>query len=345
MKRAPENPDEKDQGRPKGVSRRELLRSGGTAGLAGVAATTIAGALLPTPTADAADNTPPDPGGPEPDDSRQDLGGMPIRDIEPFGEEDAMALPPLRERVLALRDLLVNRGVILQRADQPAPTIDFFVDFYENRVGPQLGKMVVAHAWTNPDFRHALLNPPADKPFDATRVVAEFLAERLPLRPLPGSLQAPAIPQAIGSRLGPEGEWLRVVANGPDPATGKHHHHMNVCTVCSCYPQALLGVQPIFYKSQQYRSRAITAPRGVLREFAAAEDEKAREEQREERSVERLEAYLARVDEIQVHDSNSEVRYLVLPEMPEAWAKEGLSEEELCDRVTRNSMIGVSILG
>lgn len=334
MKRDPEDTPPKNA---ESLSRRELLKSGGGAGLVGVAATTLAGGLLPPEEAEAVDPDPGPSGAVHADDSRKDLGGSPILDEEPFGEANAMVLPPLRERVLALKNLLAQRNVIPRAPQSPdgmdqVPPTDLFVQFYESVVGPQYGKMVVAHAWTNPAFREQLLHPPEDRPFAATGVVAKFLESRL---------RTGQIPQAARNTLGPEGEWLRVVANGLEMETGKQVHNLVSCTACSCYPAALLGIQPVWYKSRQYRARSIGAPRGVLREFAQAEDEKAREENRPAQAAAQLEAYLEGIDEIRVHDSNSEVRYLVLPSQPKEWV--GLSEEELCKRITRNSMVGVAI--
>ena len=95
-------------------------------------------------------------------------------------------------------------------------------------------------------------------------------------------------------------------------------HHMVVCTLCSCYPWEVLGLPPVWYKSAPYRSRAVIDPRGVLKEFGTEISDEM---------------------EIKVWDSTAEMRYLVLPARPEG--TEGLSEDQLIDIVTRNSMIGV----
>ena len=96
-------------------------------------------------------------------------------------------------------------------------------------------------------------------------------------------------------------------------------HHMVVCTLCSCYPRALLGPPPAWYKSLPYRSRAVSDPRGVLQEFG-----------------------LELRDGVEVHvlDSTADIRYLVIPRRPEG--TEDLGEEELAALVTRDSMIGVA---
>lgn len=96
-------------------------------------------------------------------------------------------------------------------------------------------------------------------------------------------------------------------------------HHMVVCTLCSCYPRALLGPPPAWYKSVEYRSRAVSDPRGVLAEFGLALGDEV---------------------ELRVVDSTADMRYLVVPRRPAG--TEGLSEAELAALVTRDSMIGVT---
>lgn len=112
---------------------------------------------------------------------------------------------------------------------------------------------------------------------------------------------------------GAQGEHMVVVANEPNV------HNLVVCTLCSCYPWPTLGLPPVWYKSAGYRSRAVIDPRGVLREFGLA---------------------LSDDVEIRVWDSTAEIRYLVLPEQPAG--TEGMTEAELADIVTRDSMIGVT---
>ena len=98
-------------------------------------------------------------------------------------------------------------------------------------------------------------------------------------------------------------------------------HNIVVCTLCSCYPWPVLGVPPAWYKSAAYRARAVRNPRGVLAEFGVN---------------------LAMDTDIQVWDSTSEIRYLVIPQRP--MGTEGYSEETLASFVTRNSMIGTDIV-
>ena len=148
---------------------------------------------------------------------------------------------------------------------------------------PADGARVVAHAWANPEFKQRLLADPG-----------------------------PALAE-IGYGLPDTTPRLGVVEN-----TGQVHY-MVVCTLCSCYPRALLGRPPDWYKSLAYRSRAVRDPRSVMREFGLELDEGV---------------------EVRVLDSTADLRYLVLPRRPAG--TEGLDEEELARLVSRDSMIGVS---
>ena len=112
---------------------------------------------------------------------------------------------------------------------------------------------------------------------------------------------------------GAQGAEIVVLENTPTV------HNVVVCTLCSCYPWPVLGLPPSWYKSYAYRSRAVREPRTVLREFGLE---------------------LPTAVEIRVWDSNSDIRYMVLPERPEG--SEHLCEEELAALVTRDSMIGVA---
>ena len=111
---------------------------------------------------------------------------------------------------------------------------------------------------------------------------------------------------------GSQGEHMVVVENEPTV------HNLVVCTLCSCYPWPTLGLPPVWYKSAGYRSRAVIDPRGVIREFGLE---------------------LPDDIEIRVWDSTAEIRYLVLPERPVG--TEEMTEAELAELVTRDSMIGV----
>ena len=107
---------------------------------------------------------------------------------------------------------------------------------------------------------------------------------------------------------------LVVVENTPEV------HNMIVCTLCSCYPRTVLGLPPDWYKSKSYRSRAVVEPRGVLAEFGTE---------------------IAGDVAVRVHDSNADMRYLVLPMRPEG--TDGWAEDSLAALVTRDSMIGVAL--
>ena len=123
---------------------------------------------------------------------------------------------------------------------------------------------------------------------------------------------APAAIAELGYTSG-QGEHMLVVENGPKV------HNLVVCTLCSCYPWAVLGLPPVWYKSAAYRSRSVIDPRGVLREFGALD---------------------AQDVEIHVSDSTAEMRYIVLPERPAG--TENLNEEQLAALVSRDAMVGVS---
>ena len=107
---------------------------------------------------------------------------------------------------------------------------------------------------------------------------------------------------------------LVVVENTPDV------HNVIVCTLCSCYPRWLLGLPPDWYKSRDYRSRVVREPRAVLHEFGLDLPDNVT---------------------VRVHDSNADMRYLVLPMRPSG--TEEFSEEQLATIVTRDSMIGVTV--
>jgi len=147
---------------------------------------------------------------------------------------------------------------------------------------PALGARVVAKAWVDPAFKARLLS-------DAKSAVAELGID-------------------VGSLA-----LLKVVEN-TDAV-----HHLVTCTLCSCYPRAILGLPPDWYKSLNYRSRAVTDPRGVLREFGLG---------------------LPPSVEVRVLDSTADLRYLVIPQRPAG--TERMSEEALAGLVTRDSMIGVA---
>jgi len=114
---------------------------------------------------------------------------------------------------------------------------------------------------------------------------------------------------------GPAGGHLVAVENTPKV------HNLVVCTLCSCYPWPVLGLPPVWYKSFAYRSRAVRDPRGVLKEFGVN---------------------IPADVEVRVWDSSAEQRYIVIPIRPQG--TEQMSEEQLPELVTRDSMIGVGIV-
>lgn len=142
----------------------------------------------------------------------------------------ALLPPDPALRVRALETILTKKGLI-----DPA-ALDAIIDTYEHRIGPRNGAHVVARAWSDPDFKQALLA-------DATAVVADM------------------------GYYGRQGEHMVVLENTDDI------HNMVVCTLCSCYPWPLLGIPPTWYKSDAYRARAVREPRTVLAEFGVHLDD------------------------------------------------------------------------
>lgn len=133
-------------------------------------------------------------------------------------------LDPMTARVRALETILTRKGLI-----DPA-AIDVIVDTYETKVGPRNGAVVVAKAWSEPDFTEWLKR-------DATAAIASL------------------------GFTGRQGEHMQAVFNTDET------HNLVVCTLCSCYPWSVLGLPPVWYKAPPYRSRAVIDPRGVLEEF------------------------------------------------------------------------------
>ena len=170
-------------------------------------------------------------------------------------------------------------SLLLEKGILAPDAVDRVIERYEKDVGPMLGARAVARAWLDPDYKRLLLE-------DSVAALAEFdLAY----------------------------EMLLVKENTPAV------HNMVVCTLCSCYPWAVLGLPPTWYKMPAYRSRAVIEPRAVLREFG-------------------LEVGPER--EVRVWDSSAEMRYMVLPMRPPG--TEGMTADELVPLVTRDAMIGVA---
>jgi len=174
-------------------------------------------------------------------------------------------------------------SLLVEKGYVDPDALDAIIETYETKIGPRNGAAVVARAWSDPNFRARLMN-------NATEAIAEL------------------------GFSGRQGEHMVALQNTPDT------HNMVVCTLCSCYPWAVLGLPPVWYKSPPYRSRAVADPRGVLAEFGVE---------------------LPEGTAVQVWDSTAEIRYLVIPMRPEG--SDGMSEEELARLVTRDSMIGTGL--
>jgi nitrile hydratase len=186
---------------------------------------------------------------------------------------------PLSEVELRVRAL---ESLLVDKGLVDPAALDALIDTYETKVGPRNGARIVARAWVDPAFKRRLLE-------DGTAAVAEH------------------------GFVGRQSEKLVVVENTPQT------HNMVVCTLCSCYPWAVLGLPPVWYKSAPYRARAVIDPRGVLSELGVE---------------------VPAATEVRVWDSTAEIRYLVLPERPVG--TERMSEEQLAELVTRDAMIGVA---
>jgi nitrile hydratase subunit alpha len=173
--------------------------------------------------------------------------------------------------------------ILVEKGYIDPKALDAIVETYEHRIGPKNGARVVARSWLSPAYRARLLETPDD-------AFAEL------------------------GYTGRQGEHMKAVENSRDI------HNLVVCTLCSCYPWAVLGLPPVWYKSAAYRAKAVIDPRGVLRDFGVTPPE-------------------GRM--IRVWDSTAELRYLVIPERPAG--TEGWGEEELMGLVTRDSMIGAGL--
>jgi nitrile hydratase len=164
--------------------------------------------------------------------------------------------------------------------------LDEAVENFLVHAQPANGARIVARAWCDAAFRERLLT-------DANAALDELGIDLSHWAPV----------------------TLRVVANEPG------RHNLIVCTLCSCYPLALLGPSPSWYKSDAYRARAVRDPRSVLSEFGT---------------------HLPPDTTITVWDSTAELRYLVLPMRP--LGTEDATEAELQALVTRNGMIGTALV-
>src|SRR5215211_48307 len=173
-------------------------------------------------------------------------------------------------------------ALLLEKSVLTEPEVQDKISYMEAR-SPANGAKLVARAWVDDDFKELLLS------------------------------DGKAAASALGMDPEHPAEFV-VVENTPKV------HNLIVCTLCSCYPRAILGRPPDWYKSFEYRSRAVREPRAVMREFGFEPPEGA---------------------EVVVHDSTADVRYMVLPMRPPD--TEALSEKELAELVTRDSLVGVNV--
>ncbi len=170
-------------------------------------------------------------------------------------------------------------SLLLDRGILAPDAVDRVVRRYAEATGPLVGARAVARAWVDPAYRRLLLE-------DSKAALAAF-----------------------------DLDFDRLVVVENTPAV----HNLVVCTLCSCYPWPVLGLPPTWYKLPAYRSRAVSEPRQVLREFG-------------------LQVPPER--EVRVWDSSAEVRYMVLPERPAG--AERMGEAELVPLIPRDALIGVA---
>lgn len=172
-------------------------------------------------------------------------------------------------------------SLLVEKGMLDPAAMDAWIELFRDEIGPKIGARVVARAWSDSDYKARLLA-------DGTAGINEL------------GIDGPAVGH------------LKVVENT------ERVHNLVVCTLCSCYPTAVLGMPPAWYKKAAYRSRAVREPRGVLKEFGVDLPEDVA---------------------VEVWDSTSELRYLVLPQRPAA--TDGWDDTALAKIVTRDSMIGV----
>jgi nitrile hydratase len=171
-------------------------------------------------------------------------------------------------------------SLLIEKGLLKTDAVDKWLDNLAEKIGPKNGARVIARSWVDSEFEGTLRN-------DAMKAFTDLgLAEG-------------------------GGYELKAVFNSDTV------HNLVVCTLCSCYPLRLIGMSPSWYKSNEYRARAVRDPRAVLEEFGVKLDEHV---------------------EVRVWDSTSERRYIVVPHRPAG--TEGWSEDQLAELVTRNSMIG-----
>ena len=196
------------------------------------------------------------------------------------GPEEEHEAGPRHELSHWAKRVYAMRDILIEKGVVTEEDIRQQAEFTESKT-PANGARLVARAWTDPDFKAKLM----------------------------------ADPKKVCAEMGIDASTLNefVILENTDRV-----RHMVVCTLCSCYPRPILGRPPDWYKSFNYRKRAVNDPRGVMREFGLEVDGDV---------------------EVRVHDSTADMRYLVIPARPAG--TENLSVEELEKLVTRDSMIGV----
>jgi nitrile hydratase len=155
------------------------------------------------------------------------VGYISPMDTHDHDHNEGSNLSEIELRVRAIETILVEKGYIETAA------LDRIVELFETKIGPHIGAQVIAKAWSDPSFRHSLLE-------DASKAI--------------GTL----------AQVGRVGDHMVAVENTPQV------HNMVVCTLCSCYPSDVLGLPPAWYKSFAYRSRTVKEPRAVLADFGVA---------------------------------------------------------------------------
>jgi len=179
-------------------------------------------------------------------------------------------------------DMLAIAEILSEKKLIKMDNIHSKIEQFDNEF-PARGILVITKAWMDKDFREFLIN-------DAKNAI-----------------------ESIGIHLETFADIICM------PQTNKIHN-MVVCTLCSCYPRALLGMPPSWYKSRTYRSRVVYEPRKVLEEFGT---------------------YISKSVEVKVHDSNADMRYLILPQRPKG--TDGWTKDQLSKLISRDHMVGVRI--
>lgn len=188
---------------------------------------------------------------------------------------------PQAVRTSRLEEALVARGLV------ETNQLDAIIDEHVSARNPDAGARVVARAWTDDEFRRRLLD-------DAD-----------------GALQELGLGWAFNFQ---STRRFQVIENTETT------HNVIVCTLCSCYPTALLGPPPGWYKSDSYRARVVLEPRAVLAEFGLRLDPEV---------------------ELRVWDSTAETRYMVMPRRPPG--TEGLGLDQLAALISRDALVGVAL--